>query len=433
VFYKETEFQNTHTGKIPSDWQDATLSDLSEHITKGTTPTTYGFSYEFSGVNFIKVESIDENGKFVSEKITHISRQANDALSRSMLKEKDILFSIAGALGRVALVSDKILPANTNQALSIIRIKEKEKVLPEYLKYFLTGPNIQEFIKSIAIQSQQANLNLEQVRKFRVGLPSVSEQNEIVGVLGVVDSAIELADRIIAKTQQLKRGLMQQLLTHGIGHAETKSTPIGIMPKEWQAVQLKDVVRSYKNGIYKPSQYAGKGRPCVRMYNIVAGKINLVNAALLNVTNQELEEFGLDQGDIVVNRVNTSELVGKAGVVPASFGKVTFESKNIRVRLDTKQILPEFLSVFVQTKAYSNQLLSKAKTAVAQATITQVDLDAIIIPLPPTIDEQEKVVRIISTVDKKLQLEKEERVKVDKIKRGLMNLLLTGKVRIKVD
>ena len=169
------------------------------------------------------------------------------------------------------------------------------------------------------------------------------------------------------------------------------------------------------------------------MYNIVAGQINLVNAALLDVTNQELEEFGLEQGDIVVNRVNTSELVGKAGVVLQVLEKRTFESKNIRVRLDTKQILPEFLSVFVQTKAYSNQLLSKAKTAVAQATITQVDLDAIIIPLPPTIDEQEEVVRIISTIDKKLQLEKEERGKIDKIKRGLMDLLLTGKVRIRVD
>src|SRR3989304_9831679 len=101
-FFKETEFQNTHIGKIPCDWQATTLSDFSEHITKGTTPTTYGFEYTPSGINFVKVESIDEHGTVVQENVQHISKETNNALSRSMLKEKDILFSIAGALGRVA-------------------------------------------------------------------------------------------------------------------------------------------------------------------------------------------------------------------------------------------------------------------------------------------------------------------------------------------
>ena len=338
------------------------------------------------------------------------------------------MFAIGATIGKVAVNKSDVA---ISQDLTGVII-DKKKADPSFL-YWEILSNKQN-LKALAQGSTIKGILRDDLGKLRLPMPThLNEQKAIVGVLGVVDSALELADQVIAKTERLKKGLMQRLLTHGIGHAEFKNTPIGIMPKEWQAVPLKDVVRSYKNGIYKPSQYAGKGCPCVRMYNIVAGQINLVNAALLDVTTQELEEFGLEQGDIVVNRVNTSELVGKAGVVPASFGKATFESKNIRMRLDTKQILPEFLSVFVQTKAYSNQLLSKAKTAVAQATITQVDLDAIIIPLPPTIDEQQEVVRVISTIDKKLQLEKEERVKVDKIKRGLMDLLLTGKVRIKVD
>lgn len=413
MFQEETDFKDSPIGKVPKEWEVAKLETLAQihdskrvPLSKMQRKNRKG-PYPYCGANGI-IDYIDDfifDGEYV------------------------LLAEDGGSYGKLEnsayVMSGKFWVNNHAHILKAI----EGKATNQFLKTTLDFLDLNSYI----VGSTRKKLNQERMREIKIQAPAIPEQRAIVGVLGVVDSALDLADQVIAKTERLKKGLMQQLLTHGIGHAEYKSTPIGIMPKEWHAVQLKDVVRSYKNGIYKPSQYAGKGRPCVRMYNIVAGQINLVNAALLDVTNQELEEFGLEQGDIVVNRVNTSELVGKAGVVPASFGKATFESKNIRVRLDTKQILPEFLSVFVQTKAYSNQLLSKAKTAVAQATITQVDLDAIIIPLPPTIDEQQEVVQIISTIDKKLQLEKEERLKVDKIKRGLMDLLLTGKVRIKVD
>jgi type I restriction enzyme, S subunit len=404
-------------GKIPKEWIVTNFGELCQYQ-KGKKPSKVENEKSKGFLPYLSTQYLRENG---SHNFAEISK---DVVT---VNEGDLVLLWDGSnAGEFFQGKEGILSS------TMVRILQKNELFKTRFLFYLLKTR-ESFIKGQTKGTGIPHVDGNVLDRVVLPVPKPTEQEKIVEVLGIVDSALELADRVIAKTKRLKRGLMQQLLTHGIGHTETKSTPIGIMPKEWQAIQLKDVVLSYKNGIYKPSQYAGKGRPCVRMYNIVAGQINLVNAALLDVTNQELEEFGLEQGDIVVNRVNTSELVGKAGVVPASFGKVTFESKNIRVRLDIKQILPEFLSVFVQTKAYSNQLLSKAKTAVAQATITQVDLDAIIIPLPPTIDEQEEVVRIISTVDKKLQLEKEERVKVDKIKHGLMDLLLTGKVRIKVN
>ena len=75
---------------------------------------------------------------------------------------------------------------------------------------------------------------MKEVEDFQVPLPPMREQRAIVGVLGIVNSALELADRVIAKTERLKKGLMQQLLTHGIGHTEYKNTPIGKIPKEWE-------------------------------------------------------------------------------------------------------------------------------------------------------------------------------------------------------
>ena len=102
----------------------ARLSDLATVITKGTTPTSLGFAFQNEGINFVKIESVDDNGTFIFEKFDHISDGCHEKLKRSQLQENDILFSIAGAIGRTAIVTKDILPANTNQALAIIRIPE---------------------------------------------------------------------------------------------------------------------------------------------------------------------------------------------------------------------------------------------------------------------------------------------------------------------
>ena len=102
-------------------WQSTTLGELSELITKGTTPTSVGFKFENKGVNFVKVETLSRQGSFIKDKLAHIDDACHNNFKRSQLKEGDILFSIAGALGRTAMVVPSILPANTNQALAIIR------------------------------------------------------------------------------------------------------------------------------------------------------------------------------------------------------------------------------------------------------------------------------------------------------------------------
>jgi type I restriction enzyme S subunit len=431
MFYKETEFQETKTGKIPSNWQAAVLSELSEHITKGTTPTTLGFSYKSSGINFIKVESIDDHGNFVPENVPHISKEANSALSRSVLKEKDILFSIAGALGRVALVTEKMLPANTNQALSIVRVKEKEKILPEYLKYFLMGPNIQGFVKSIAIQSQQANLNLEQIRDFRVGLPSLSEQKAIVGVLGVVDSALELADRVIAKTEQVKKGLMQQLLTCGIGHTEYKQTSMGKIPKEWQVFELKDVSEVTDGSHWSPKEIEKSDYKIATVANMGDNQIDIESCK--SISKEDFERL-IRTGDVPAEG---DILFSKDGTIGVSFAfqqqrhNIGLLSSIAIIKPNRKVISPQFGSYALKSPKVFRQIMGwKTGTAIGRITIEH--LNVIRIPVP-ALSEQKEIAQILSITDTKLELERKEKRKLEYVREGLMNLLLTGKVRIKVD
>ena len=102
--------------------QSLKLGDLtSSTITKGTTPTTNGGSFVDRGVNFVKVQAVDVDGHIVADQLAHIDEETHNKLARSKLRENDILFSIAGAIGRTAIVSADVLPANTNQALAIVR------------------------------------------------------------------------------------------------------------------------------------------------------------------------------------------------------------------------------------------------------------------------------------------------------------------------
>ena len=196
-----------------SDWKTVNLSDLCSLITKGTTPSSVGFEFCNEGINYIKIESINDRGQFLTEKIAKISEEAYQALKRSQLRELDILFSIAGALGRVAIVNDNILPANTNQALAIIRLKEEYRNCYEYLFQYLKSEIITKHIECVNVQAAQANLSLNQINNFKIIFPSLPEQEKIAAVLSAADEEISTLEKQLAAYKQQKLGLMQQLLT----------------------------------------------------------------------------------------------------------------------------------------------------------------------------------------------------------------------------
>ena len=186
---------------------------------------------------------------------------------------------------------------------------------------------------------------------------------------------------------------------------------------------MKEIVDSYKNGIYKPPQYYGRGYPSLRMFNIRDGKINLDGAPLLDVTQQELSDYSLGIGDILINRVNSEELVGKAGIVMNDYGQVTFESKNIRVRVNREKCDPYFFNYFLNSNLYYKQIRSSVKAAIGQSTINQEDLNNVKIYLP-NIQQQQIIALILSKVDELLQKTKQIIDHTRRLKNGLIQTLM---------
>lgn len=165
----ETLFRQWFIEEAKEDWGEVKLGDLCDIITKGTTPK----QFTESGVNFIKAESLTDTGSFILSKFASVSKETHDGfLKRSILRTGDLLFSIAGTIGRVGKVTADILPANTNQALAILR--PKDDVNSDLIYSILKSAYFQELADGKVVHAVQPNLSLGEIANSCIRLPDQS-------------------------------------------------------------------------------------------------------------------------------------------------------------------------------------------------------------------------------------------------------------------
>jgi type I restriction enzyme S subunit len=186
-------------------WLNSTLKEISTLITKGTSPLDKSFNEE---VNYIKIENINDlNGQItITSKIS--LQEHNGYLKRSQLQDGDLLFSIAGTLGRITLIDKSLLPANTNQALAIIRLKGVSR---KFVKIALKGKIIRDFIKRNPTIGAQPNLSLEQVRNLIIHLPGEEEQNHIAYFFELFEKLTQKEQSLLEKYLELKQSYLQKI------------------------------------------------------------------------------------------------------------------------------------------------------------------------------------------------------------------------------
>ena len=187
------------------DWEQRKLGELASLITKGTTPLDKSGDGE---INFIKVENIDSASGEITPEMKISEAEHNGYLKRSQLQEHDILFSIAGTLGRVSIVKSSFLPANTNQALAIIRTKEGDL---NYLTTVLKGNAVADFIKRNPTIGAQPNLSLEQVGNLKIPYPSMKEQAVIGAYFKYLDHLITLHQRKYDSLVNVKKAMLEKM------------------------------------------------------------------------------------------------------------------------------------------------------------------------------------------------------------------------------
>lgn len=192
-------------GKAYPKWEVVKLKDIAEPITKGTTPR----KFSNNGILFLKIEGL-KGLQFEKTKCLFISQEThNTELKRSILKENDILFAIAGSIGKVGIVTKDILPANTNQAFAIIRLKDLKNV--PFIIQILNSRKMKKYIFQQVSVGAQPNLNLEQMGNFKFELPTWNEQKKIADFLSAIDAKINKVAEALEVTNQFKKGLLQQM------------------------------------------------------------------------------------------------------------------------------------------------------------------------------------------------------------------------------
>jgi type I restriction enzyme, S subunit len=250
------------------EWEEVSVGDVSTLVTKGTTPTTVGYNFQDQGVRFVKVETLAEDGHFIEDKFAYISDEANKALLRSQLKEDDVLFTIAGTIGRTGIVRSKYLPANINQAVAIVR-PNKSKIEPTFLRYVLTNPVFTRKAKSKTVQSVQENFSLGELKQVKFNLPSLTEQQSISKVLGTIDDRIALLRDTNLTLESISKAMFKSWFIdfdpvrakqegkdpEGVDERIASLFPnnfidseIGKIPSHWNVVNINDICEIIING-----------------------------------------------------------------------------------------------------------------------------------------------------------------------------------------
>ena len=203
-----TLFRKWFIEEAKEDWEEVTIGDLCNIVTKGTTPK----SFTTLGVNFIKAESLSGNGAFIKNKFAYISEEVHfNSLKRSVLQKGDLLFSIAGTIGRVAIVTKDILPANTNQALAILRPREIN--YSNFIYCILKSSLFQDMIDSKVVHAVQPNLSLGEISNSSLRLPKKLVLNQFVDLIEPFFIKIRFNIQQLETLQSLRDTLLPKLIS----------------------------------------------------------------------------------------------------------------------------------------------------------------------------------------------------------------------------
>ncbi|MEH7277867.1 restriction endonuclease subunit S [Bacillus toyonensis] len=206
-----TSFKNTEIGEIPEEWNLGTLKNYSEHITKGATPTTYGFDWVEEGVLFLRNECVKETGLSLKGS-SFISEEAHIAMKRSIINLGDILITITGNLGQCCIYDKGPQEANINQHIARIRIIDNT-LYPQFVRYFLNSDFMRKKYELIKTGLAYPQLSLKQIQDIVIPIPSIEEQQQIVKILSNFEKKIEVEQISLTRLQNLKKGLMQSFFT----------------------------------------------------------------------------------------------------------------------------------------------------------------------------------------------------------------------------
>ena len=422
--YKITEF-----GEIPEEWDIGSIDELTTFIKSGLSRN---LKDENVGIPCIRSNNI-VNGRinYNDLKYWFLKDDKGANIEDYILNDGDVLVNFINSMAQIGKTC--IYRSNGRDAIyttNIFRVNfNKDKILNEYFYYFSQTDRYKKEIELITKPAvNQASFTTVDFKKIKLAIPIIKEQERIVSILSTVDEQIDNVDALIEKNKELKKGLMQTLLTKGIGHTKFKKTEIGEIPEKWEVKNVSDVAEKvcvgFVGSLNKYYTSSEKGIPMIRTTNL--SQKGLLLKDLKYVTNEfhiKNKKSIVKKNDILVARHGES---GKACLVDCDIDANCLNI--VIIRPDTNTINPQYLKEIINSesviKQVNNSIVGSVQNVVNTKTIAELKMAI------PSIEEQEKIVLILSEVDDKIEEYENKKQKLEELKKGLMQQLLTGRIRV---
>ena len=351
-----------------------------------------------------------------------------------VVKKGDVLIGMDGDFNIVQWKSQNAL---LNQRICKL-VPKKDGFDIKFVHYFLI-PEL-KLIHNQTTATTVKHLSVNDIREVEKAFPPLPEQQKIASILTSVDEMIEKTQLQTDKLQDLKKATMNELLTKGIGHTEFKDSELGRIPKSWNEITFENalnlkIIEEIQDGNHgaqhpKASDYAESGVPFVMARDLKDGKIDLTNISYIPKTVYQKLRIGFAiEGDILLTHKAT---IGVTAIIQEGISEVMCTPQVTYYRIGNSSILNKFfLFYWFQSDIFQNELsmLSGQSTRNYIGITAQKDL---FLRLPP-MNEQCKIIEVIKSIDQKLKLQKQKLSKTQSLKKSLMQDLLTGKVRVKVN
>ena len=414
---KNSELEFEEFDFIPKKWKVKKIVDLFKIIT-GTTPSTKQKEYWDKGhINWVTPADMSKlNGKlFIENSERKITEKGLEETNLTLMPSDSIIISTRAPVGYVVIVKGK---TTFNQGCKGLIPKNIKEINPIFYAYYLLSKK--SLLEHSSSGSTFKELSKKGLEDFTVPIPPIFEQEKIAEIISTVDHSIEEIDESISKTEKLKKGLMQGLFTKGIGHKEFKETEIGVIPKEWEITDLGNIIKEKRDLIspnnIQPTKFVG-------LEHIYSGdyKIKIWG----NSTEVKSIKFKFKKGDILYGKLRP--YLDKA-VIADWEGVCSTDIIVLETKKNTNNTFISYLIHHPNTINYA----TTTSTGTNHPRTSWRMLSKLKVALPP-ISEQQKIAEILSRVDERIQLLKEKKNKLDRVKKGLMNELLTGRIRVKVE
>jgi type I restriction enzyme S subunit len=416
---------------LPTGWVDESIDALGE-IVGGGTPSRAAASFWGGSIPWVTPTDITAlTGKHVRdtpEKIT------NDGLAGSaarLLPHGTIVVTTRATLGEAAIAA---VPLTTNQGFkNIIPNQTTDAVFTYYLLKTLRPAMLR-----LASGTTFPEISKKDFSRIRIQRPIRTEQERIGAGLDTADEAIAKTEAVIAKLRQVRTGLIHDLLTFGLdenGHLrdpiahpdQFSDSPLGPVPSDWTVAPLRHFLSSAEYGISTSLKSEG-ALPVLRMNNLSGGEVEVSDVKF--ATCEVPPSLNLREGDVLFNRTNSYEHVGKTSIWRGQLPLATFASYLVRLNPASEKLTSEFLNMVMNLPEYQLRMRRFATPAVQQVNINPTSLQQMLVAIPGSIAEQERIFAKALESARLLVAETAELTKLQSIKSGLMDDLLTGRIRV---